>query len=228
VDPALALGDRHPLHAVRTAFELEVLPGVVAADHEGDLVDTAEVARVVRQRLDAPAVPGCVGEVHVVEVAGEQVGLLAALGTADLDDDGSAGVRVTWEEQLAQAGLGRRDLVERRVDLGLHRRPIDRIGAGEQLVRGVEVARARAQRGVGLHDRLELAIPLGHDPELVGVGGGRRIGQARLELAELVGDGGEAGVDTGIEHDGPRLPAPGHTARRDTASMLSCNDSGFL
>ena len=49
---------------------------------------------------------GGVGEVHLGEVAGEQVRFLAALGAADLDDDVLAVVRVGRQHQLAE--LGRR------------------------------------------------------------------------------------------------------------------------
>ena len=43
-----------------------------------------------------------VGPVHVVQVTGEEVGLLATLGAADLDDDVAPGVRIRRDHQLAQ------------------------------------------------------------------------------------------------------------------------------
>ena len=54
------------------------------------------------------AVAAGVGAVHLVEVAGEQVGLLAALGAADLDDDVAPGVRIGRHHQLAQLVVDRR------------------------------------------------------------------------------------------------------------------------
>ena len=221
----MALGDRHPLHPVRPALELQVLPGIVPPDHERHLVDAAEVARVVRQGLDPPVVTSGVGEVHVVEVAGEEVGFFTTLGAADLHDDGSTGVRIARQEQLAKTLLGVGDLVESSVDLDLHRRPVLLARAGVQLLCGFEVTEASAQRGVRLHDRLELAVPLRHDPELDRIRDGRRVGQARLELAELVGDGGEASVEAGVEHDAPRLPGRQRSPRCGHLTILSCNDS---
>ena len=86
VDAALALGRRHPLHAVRAAFVLEPAPRVVALHDERDVAEAAHVRRLARQHLGLPAVALGVVLVHPVEVAGPEVGLLAALGAPDLDD----------------------------------------------------------------------------------------------------------------------------------------------
>ena len=102
VDAALALGHRHPLHPVRATLVLEQRPGVGALHGERDLVDAAEVAGIERQGVDLQPMAGGVGPVHVVQVAGEEVGLLAALGAADLDDDVAPGMGVGRDHQLAQ------------------------------------------------------------------------------------------------------------------------------
>ncbi len=126
VDAALALGHRHPLDAVRPALVLEPWPGALALDRERHLVDPAEVAGVERQGVDAQPVAGGVGAVHVVQVAGEQVGLLATLGAADLDDDVAPGVRVGRDHQRAQLGVDVLERRRRRPQLGLERSPAPR------------------------------------------------------------------------------------------------------
>ena len=55
VDPALGLGDRHPLDPVGTALVLEAAPGVVALHQEDDLVQPVPVGRARREHLDLPA-----------------------------------------------------------------------------------------------------------------------------------------------------------------------------
>ena len=56
VHPALALGDRHALHAVRPGLVLEPRPRVVALHHERDLAEAAHVGRLAVQHLELPAV----------------------------------------------------------------------------------------------------------------------------------------------------------------------------
>ena len=116
-------------------------------------------------------------------------------------------MRIAREQQFAEVLLGRRDVGERPIELGLDEQPVVRVDAGQQLLRGLDVVAARPQGPVGGDDRFELAVALGHLSQLVGVGRGGGVGQARLQLAELVRDGGETAVETGIEHDDPRLSA---------------------
>ena len=105
VHAALALGDGHPLHPVRPGFVLEPRPRVLALDHERDLAKAAHVRRLARELLDLPAVLLGVVLVHPVEVAGPEVGLLATLGAADLDDDVLAVVEILRDQQLLELGL---------------------------------------------------------------------------------------------------------------------------
>ena len=123
VDPALALGDRHPLHPVRPALVLEARPRALAPHEEGDLVEPAEVARVDRQRLDLQPVASGVRLVHLVEVAGEQVGLLAALGAPDLDDHVAPGVRIggTSSARSSSSTASRRRSTTRQLGLEVGR-----------------------------------------------------------------------------------------------------------
>ena len=99
VDATLAFGDRHPLHTVGAALELEPAPRGVAVDHHRDLIDAAEIAVVVVQDLHRPALGGGECPVHVVKVASEKVCLLAALGASDLHDDCAAVVGVFGQQQ---------------------------------------------------------------------------------------------------------------------------------
>ena len=112
VDAALALGDRHPLHAVGTGLVLEPRPGVVALHHEGDLAQPAHVGLLAGEHLDLPLVLVGVALVHLEEVGGPEVGLFAALAAADLDDHVLAVVGVAGHEQLAQLGV---ELAEERL-----------------------------------------------------------------------------------------------------------------
>ena len=107
VDAPLALRDGDPLDAVAATFVLERRPGPPAGYGERHLVEAAAVAGIGAQRLGAQAVPLGVGEVHLVQVASEEVGLLAALGAADLDDDVAPGVRVGRDHQLSELAVDR-------------------------------------------------------------------------------------------------------------------------
>ena len=78
-------------------------PHAVALQQEGDLVEAAHVGRVGAEHLELPAHAAGVALVHLEQVAGEEVGLLAALGAADLDDDVLAVVRVLRQQQQPAA-----------------------------------------------------------------------------------------------------------------------------
>jgi hypothetical protein len=87
VDAALRLGRRHSLDPVPAGFVAEELVHPFARDAEGDLLEPAGVAGAVRDRLDRPALGPGVPRVHVVQVAGEECRLVAALPGPDLHDD---------------------------------------------------------------------------------------------------------------------------------------------
>ena len=107
VDPALGLGGRHALDAVRAALVLQADVGVGALDDEDGLVDPVLVGLVLGQHLDLPLVHRGVAQVHVVEVAREEVGLVAADGAADLHDHVAALVGVLRQQQGLHALLER-------------------------------------------------------------------------------------------------------------------------
>ena len=85
-----------------------------------DLGEPAEVGRRRAQQLEPPALALGVGLVHLEEVAGEEVGLLAAGRAPDLDDHVAVGVGVAGQQQQPQLLLARRDLRLERGDLGPH------------------------------------------------------------------------------------------------------------
>ena len=86
VDAALRLGRRHPLDAVHAALVLEEGVRAVAADLEHELLEPARVAAGGRERLGLePVLLGEAGQ-HLVQVAGEERGLVAAGPGPQLDD----------------------------------------------------------------------------------------------------------------------------------------------
>ena len=92
------------------ALVLQAAVGAAAVDLEDDLLEAAEIALVGVDDLDVPALALGVAAVHAVEVAGEEGGLVAAGGGADLDDDVLVVVRAFRDEGAAQFGFEFRDL----------------------------------------------------------------------------------------------------------------------
>ena len=86
------------------------LPGVGALDQEHHLVQPVPVGGALGEHLDLPAPAVGVADVHVVQVPGEEVRLLPALGAADLDDHVAAVVGVLREQERPQPLLERFDV----------------------------------------------------------------------------------------------------------------------
>src|ERR1700722_11029070 len=87
---------------MRSALVLQTLPGVCALDDEDDLAEPTVIRCGFRENANRPApLLGVVG-IHVVEVAGEEIGLFTALCAADLDDDVTSIVRIFRDEEAAQ------------------------------------------------------------------------------------------------------------------------------
>ena len=151
---------------------------------------------------------GGVRQVHLVEVAGEQVGLLAPLGAADLDDDVATGVRIGRHHQLGELGLDGRERVVRRRQLRLGQLAFVARRLGEQLAGRVGIGPQGALAAGRGDDRRELVVAASDGAQLGRVGRHRRVGEARLEVGVLLLDGGEAAGD-GIHCGRPRLSGPG-------------------
>src|SRR3546814_17596959 len=86
VDPALALGDRHPLDAVHARLLVHPGPHALALQHEGDVVEAAHVGRVGAEDLELQATPPGVRLVHIEQDACEAVRSHATTGTPPPDD----------------------------------------------------------------------------------------------------------------------------------------------
>jgi hypothetical protein len=185
VDPALGLGDRHPLHPVGAALVLEVRPGVGPLHQERHLVEAPHVGRGAGQDLERPAAAHGVGLVHLEQVAGEEVGLLAALGAADLDDDGLAVVGVAREEEQLQLLVEAGDVGLGLVDLPPGQLALVADGVGRQLTGHLEIGRPLVEgAGDGDH-RLELLVPARERPQLLLVDQDLGVGEAGLHGLQL-------------------------------------------
>ena len=108
VDAALRLGRRHALDAMRAALPLEDGVGAVALDREG----VVAVGALEDLGLEAAAL-GVAGE-QPEQVAGPEVGLRAAGGALDLDDDVLVVVRVALDHREADLLLEALDVRARR------------------------------------------------------------------------------------------------------------------
>ena len=114
VDAALALGGRHPLHAVHAALELQPRPDALVRsrrlDRHRDVLVAAEVGVLRVEDLGRPAAPLGVAQVHAQQVAGEQRRLLAALPRLDLEDDVLVVVGVLRAAAARAAGRSARSI----------------------------------------------------------------------------------------------------------------------
>ena len=138
VDPALRLGLRHPLDAVGAALELEHRVGAVAADLERDLLEAADLGGRLREHLGGEAALLRVAGEHLVQVAREQRGLVAARAGADLDDHVLVVVGVALDHRQADLLL---ELAQPLRRLGDDRAQLRVVAVlGEQLLGALEVA----------------------------------------------------------------------------------------
>jgi hypothetical protein len=128
-----------------TRLEMHAPPDPVALDGEGHLVESPEVGRVAAQHVHGPSVARREGAVHLVEVAGEEVGLLAALGAPDLDDDVALVVGIAGQQQHAQLVGEPGDRRLRGVDLGPEDVALVAGGVRQHLLGHLEVGAAGAQ-----------------------------------------------------------------------------------
>jgi hypothetical protein len=195
---------------------MHAAPHAVAPEGHHHLVETAQVGGIGAQHLDLPAVPGGEGPVHLEQVAGEQVGLLAALGPPDLDDHVALVVGVAGQQQHPQLVGEAGDVGLGLVDLGLQQAPF--VGAGIVLhpPGGLQVLPPLPQLTGPADDRLELAVAPRHLLVAGLVGDQAGVGQARLDVVELLVQLSEA-----FEHDVRGYPAD----RPDRPPAASTNPS---
>ena len=185
VDATLRLGDRNALHAVGPALVLHPAPDAVALEQERHLVEAAPLGGIGAEHLVLPPHPVGVPDVHVEEVLGEQVRLLASLGAADLDDHVLVVVRVAREEQHLQVLL----------DAGGGRLRLLRLVAHPELLGHRQVVQRAPVGPVRLHDRLELLPATAELAERTLVGQHGRIVHPVRDLGELLLQAGQS-----VEH----------------------------
>ncbi len=161
VDATLGLGDRYALHAVGPALVLHPRPGVGALDQEGDLVEAVALGGVQGQDLEAPPVPLRVTPVHLEQVPGEQVRLLASLGAADLHDDVAADVGVLGQQQEAELVLELGDLGRRLFDLGVDHVAVFARRLGQHLAGGRHVLLGLAEAPSHGEETFEILVASG-------------------------------------------------------------------
>ena len=102
VDAALRLGGGDALHAVHAGLVLELAVRAVAGDLDGDLREPADLRRVAVEHLGPQPEAGGVAQVGVEQLGGEQRGLVAAGGGADLEDGVAVVVGVARQERVAE------------------------------------------------------------------------------------------------------------------------------
>ena len=143
------------------------------------------------EHLHAPAATLGVGAVHGEEISSEQVGLLAALGAADLHDHRPSGIGVGRNEQGAHPQGECFELVARGVDLIAELASLGVVGRLEEGFGGGEVTDQSFVLGEGGHHRFEGSVASRHLGQAGGVRSSSGIGEPRLEFAVLVGEHGE-------------------------------------
>ena len=190
------------------ALVLHAAPHAVALEEERHLVVATHVRGVGAEQLELPAHALGVALVHVEQVLGEEVGLLAPLGPPDLDDHVLFVVGVLGQEQdpqlLLEAGDGGFALVcQRAPDLAVvaARRPQHLLGL-RQLVEGGPVL------AVALHDGLELLVAPRLLPQGAPVGDHVGVRQAPQDVVVLLLQVGES-----LEH--LEIQVTGRASRRE-------------
>ncbi len=76
---------------------------------ERDVGEATEIGPLRIDHLELPALPLCVSLVHLEQVSGKEVGLLATLSSSDLDDHVPAVIRILGQEEESKILLGRLD-----------------------------------------------------------------------------------------------------------------------
>ena len=187
---------------------LEPRPRVVALHHERDLAHAAHVRQLAGQHLHLPAVEVGVALVHLEEVGGPEVALLAALAAADLDDDVLAVARDrcgTSSSRSLASSVG--ELRARLAATSLSR--YSRISASDSpasMLPGLGRAPPRCAlvRAVRLDHRPQLREPPPRRGGRALVAGRVELGELRLQLLQLGLELRES-----VEHPS-RLPALPH------------------
>ena len=142
-----------------------------------------------------------VRDVHLHEIAGEEIGLLTAFGSADLDEDLLPVVGVLRQHQLTQFRLQRRRLGCGLVDLVLEQSLLVALGIEQHLPRRLGVVEPSLVPAERLDHGHQLVVPLRRHAQLVGIGDHLGVGELPLEIVVLLGNETKA-----VQHDAVNLP----------------------
>jgi len=222
VDPALGLGDWYPLHPMRTTLMLKALPGVLAFHHERDLVQAIALGWTGRQDLDLPPFGRRVSGIHVIQVLGEEVGLLATLGPSDLKDHVPADIGITGDEEQAELLFEPDDVLVGLGQLGLGQLALGTGGVGDHVAGGLDVGVAGLKPTEAADDLLEFTVASRNVAQPLGVRGQIRIVELSQNRLVLMLQVDQAFPQSVVEH-GRRVAPPAQcTGRGIGSSALGC------
>ena len=198
MDAALGLGLGHALHPVSAALVLEDRVGALALDREGDLLEAADLGAGLGERLGGEAALLGVAGQHLVEIAGEERGLVAAGPGADLDQDVLGVVGVALDHRQADLLFERLEPRRRVLD---HLQQLRVVAVlGQQLPRPLEIVLQLAVLDRQRLRRLQLAVLAADVGVALAVPDHRGIRHLRLELGEARLDLLDQGIDHGSQH----------------------------
>ena len=86
VDAPLGFGRGHALHAVHATLKFEILVGVLSRHLKNNLLKPTHVGRAGAHDFDPPTTCFRVAAIHAEQIAGEDVGLIAAGAPTDFHD----------------------------------------------------------------------------------------------------------------------------------------------
>ena len=99
MDATLGLRDRHALDTVDAALKVEKAPGIVAAHHERDALETTYLGLADVKNLDMPPLRLTIVGVHAVELTGKEARLVTARGGTNLDNYVTPFIRVGRKDE---------------------------------------------------------------------------------------------------------------------------------
>ena len=185
VNPALRLGHRDPLDPVNPALVLQAGPCILTADQYYDLAKASHVGLPGPHRLNRPAVDGGQRQIHLVEVTGEEVGLLATLRAPDLEDHRAAVIGVAGQKKGAQLTLQTFNVGRQVGHLVPEELALVTLRLLGQLPGRLQVILGAAQRPPHGQNLLQFLKPASRSLEPFGVPDNRRTGQPGCDLRVL-------------------------------------------
>ncbi len=189
--PALALRLRNALYAVSTGFKLQVRVHIIAMDLEDELRVTAGGAFVFIDDFQFPALAFAVALVHIVEVAGEDGGFVAARSGADLHDDVPLIFRVFRDEHDFDLLVHHFFTAAEFFEFHLGHFPHLRVGVFAHGLGALQIVEQVLVLQVGVCDGPQLTVLFVDFGKLTGIGDYLRVRELFLEVLETMKDGGE-------------------------------------